>query len=121
RLDERASMARVDRLTEIDASEDGEDVGLQESDQQFQRRKGDREAEWHDCPEPTEKAEGAQHGNETTEYFERDVTGKHVGEQPYAMGDGPRQKYQHLDERHQGHVVNRHPSRPPHPEEIQPA
>jgi len=33
RLDERASVARVDRLTEIDASEDGEDVGLQEGHQ----------------------------------------------------------------------------------------
>src|SRR5262245_23127989 len=90
RLEERASVARVDRLTEIDASEDGEDVGLQESDQQFQRREGNREAERHDGAEPTEKAECAQHRHEATEYFERDVTGKHVGEQPYAMGDGPR-------------------------------
>src|SRR5215467_16244988 len=92
RLEERASVARVDRLTEIDASEDGEDVGLQESDQQFQRREGDREAERHDGAEPTEKAECPQHRHEATEYFEGDVTGKHVGEQPYAMGDWPRQK-----------------------------
>src|SRR5262249_19155939 len=33
RLDERGSVARVDRLTQIDAGEDGEDVGLQESHQ----------------------------------------------------------------------------------------
>src|SRR5262245_45984435 len=92
RLDERASVARVDRLTEINASEDGEDVSLQESYQQLQRREGDREAERYDCAEPAEKAECAQHRHETTECFERAVTGKHVGEQPYAMGDGPRQK-----------------------------
>jgi len=28
-----ASMARMDRLAEVDAGEDGEDVGLQEGDQ----------------------------------------------------------------------------------------
>src|SRR5215471_3110180 len=91
-FEERASVARVDRLTEIDASEDGEDVGLQESNQQFQRREGDREAERHDGAKPTEKAECTQHRHEATEYFESDVTGKHVGEQPYAMGNGSRQK-----------------------------
>jgi len=30
-------MARMDRIVEVDAGEDGEDVGLQEGDQEFER------------------------------------------------------------------------------------
>ena len=39
------SVARVNRIVEIDAGEDGEHVGLQERDQQFERGQRDRQAE----------------------------------------------------------------------------
>src|SRR6266513_2292446 len=110
RVGEWASMARVDRLTEVNASEDGKYVGLQDGYEQFERSERDREAERHERP---------QHGHETTEYLEGDVTGQHVGEQPHAVRDGARQKRQHLDERHQGQDVDRNAARHPQLEEMQ--
>src|SRR2546430_3681830 len=119
RVGEWASMARVDRFTEVNASEDGKYVGLQDGYEQFEGSERDREAERYDRAEPAEKAERAQHGHETTEYLECDVTGQHVGEQPHAVGDGARQKRQHLDERHQGQDVDRNAARHPQLEEMQ--
>ena len=37
RCGSRASMARMNGIVEVDAGEDGEHVGLQERDQQFER------------------------------------------------------------------------------------
>src|SRR3984893_12744401 len=39
------SVARVDRIVEVDAGQDGKDIGLQEGDQQFQRGESNRKAE----------------------------------------------------------------------------
>src|SRR6266511_1263274 len=103
RVGEWASMARVDRFTEVNASEDGKYVGLQDGYEQFERSERDREAERNDRAEPAEKAERAQH----------------VGEQPHAVRDGARQKRQHLDERHQGQDVDRNAARHPQLEEMQ--
>ena len=46
------SVARVNRIVEIDAGENGEDVGLQESDQQLERREHDDEYERQGGAEP---------------------------------------------------------------------
>src|SRR6202049_1852175 len=51
---DRASMPGVDRVVEIDAGEDGEDIGLQESHQQFKGRERDRHAERQDRPDPNQ-------------------------------------------------------------------
>src|ERR1700694_1065856 len=114
------SMARMDRIVEIDAGENGEDVGLQEGHQQLQGGERDGEAERQNCAEPTEETKRAQHRHEAAEYLEGDVTGKHVGEQPYAVGDRSRQERQHLDERHQGQDVDRNSARHEQLEEAQP-
>ena len=100
-------MARVNRIVEIDASENCEDVSLQECNQQLERGERDRETERQDRAKPTEEAERTQHGHEAAEHFQRNVAGKHVREQPNAMGNRPGKKRQHFDERHQGENVNR--------------
>src|SRR6202163_3689791 len=71
--DDRASMPGVDRIIEIDAGEDGEDVGLQESHQHFKSRERDRHAERQDRPDPAEDPESAQHGDKAGEHFQRDM------------------------------------------------
>src|ERR1700681_1143927 len=71
--DVRASVPGVDRIVEIDAGEDGEDVGLQESHQQFKRHQRNRHSERQQRPDPAEEAERAQHGHEAGENLERDV------------------------------------------------
>src|SRR6516162_4691199 len=101
-----ALVARVNRIVEVDAGEDGKDIGLQDCDQQFQRGERDGESERYNCPEPAEETERPQHGHEAPEHLERDMAGKHVGEQPYAVRDRPRQEGHYLDERHQGQNVD---------------
>src|SRR5262245_32856480 len=65
----RPSMARVKRIVEIDAGEDGEHVGLQHRHQEFERRERHGHPQWHYGAEPAEKAPGAQHPDETGEHF----------------------------------------------------
>src|SRR5215469_14650847 len=78
----RTLMARVDGIVEIDAGEDGEHVGLQERDQEFECGERDREPERQHRAGPADEAERAQHGDEAGKHLERDVAGQHVGEQP---------------------------------------
>src|SRR6476646_4362650 len=104
-------MARVKRVVEVDAGKDGEYIGLQEGHKKFERRKSDAESKRQHRAEPADSSEGAKHGDETAEYFERDVAGQHVGEQPHAMGYGPRQERQHLDKHHQRQDVDWNPAR----------
>src|SRR5215468_1208064 len=113
-------MARVNRIVEIDAGEDGEDVGLQERDQQLERRKRDGQAERQDGAEPAEQAGRAEHGHESAEHFQRDVASQHVGEQPHAVRDRSRQERHHLDEGHQRQDVDRNAGRHEQLEEAQP-
>src|SRR4029077_21111543 len=82
-------MAGVDGIVEIDAGENGEDIGLQERNQQFERGESDGKAEWHQGSEPAEETERPQHGHEATEHLEGDVAREHVREQPHAVGDRP--------------------------------
>jgi hypothetical protein len=45
-------MARMNGILEVDAGEDGEDVGLQERDQQFEHAERHRQAERKDGTKP---------------------------------------------------------------------
>src|SRR5882724_5848794 len=58
------SVARMDSIVDVDAGEDGEDVGLQERDQQFERgqRHGQRQRQYR--AEPADEAKCSQHGDE---------------------------------------------------------
>jgi len=81
----------VNRIVEIDAGEDGEDVGLQECDQRLQGKENDdhQEREYAANPADDSKA-GAEQDNEAGEDLKCDVSGKHVGKQTHAMRDRPR-------------------------------
>src|SRR6476620_4029459 len=89
----RALVARVNRIVKVDASEDGEDVGLQKGDQRLQRRKRDDHCEGQYAADPADRAEASTHqDNEAGKDLQRDMAGKHVGEQTHAVGDRPGQK-----------------------------
>src|SRR6516164_8788281 len=78
------SVARMDSIVEIDAGENGEDVGLQERNQKLECGQGHRQPERQDSADRAENAQGAERGDEACEHFQRDVTGQHVGEQSHA-------------------------------------
>src|SRR3954469_6216302 len=93
------SVARVDRIVEIDAGEDGEHVGLQEGDQQLERGERDHHAERQHATDCTEDAEACgKQRNEAGEDLQGDVAGQHVREETNAVRDRAQQKREHLDE-----------------------
>src|SRR5260221_14546229 len=61
------SVARMDSIVDVDAGEDGEDVGLQERDQQFERGQRDHHAERQHGTEVTGNAKARQQRNEACE------------------------------------------------------
>src|SRR5262245_10600656 len=69
----RLSMARMKRVVEIDAGEDGEHVSLQEGDQQLKRGQCHDHDHRKRRPEPAEHPGTRQHDDETAEYLQRDV------------------------------------------------
>src|ERR1700738_1607826 len=95
------SVARMDSIVDVDAGEDGEDVGLEERDQQLKRGQRDGQSERQYGADPADDAHRSQHGDEACEYFQRDVAGQHVGEQTHAVRNRPRQERDDLDQHHQ--------------------
>ena len=51
----------MDSVVEVDAGENGEDIGLQERDQQLERGQRDGQAEWQDGAEPADETDGASY------------------------------------------------------------
>src|SRR5579864_2174899 len=100
-------VARMDSIVEIDAGEDGEDVGLQKRNQKLECGQRDRQPERQGGAKPAGKAEGAERGDEACEHLQRDVTGQHVGEEPYAVRDGTYEEREDLDRHHQRQDVDR--------------
>src|SRR3954471_3993337 len=87
------SVARVDRIVEIDAGEDGEHVGLQERDQQLERGERDHHAERQHATDGADDAEArGEQRNEAGEDLQRDVPGQHVREQTYAVRNRTQQE-----------------------------
>src|SRR5215813_518726 len=84
------SVARVNRIVEIDAGENGEDVGLQERDQRLEREKDDDHQERQRAADPADDAQpGTEQDDEAREDLQRDVARQHVGEQTHAVRDRP--------------------------------
>src|SRR6267378_6421028 len=71
------SVARMDSIVEIDAGEDGEDVGLQERDQQFERGQRDGQPKRQYRADPPGNAQGSEHGDKAREHFQRDMARQH--------------------------------------------
>src|SRR5262245_56458927 len=71
------SVTGVNGIVEIDAGQDGEHVGLQESDQELERGQCDHEPKRQHGSEPTGDAEPAQQRDEAREHLQGDVAGEH--------------------------------------------
>src|SRR5919107_3774044 len=91
------SVTGVKGVVEVDAGQDGEDVGLQDRDQEFEGGKRHRHAEGQDGTEPAEGAECPKGGHEPGKNLEGDVPGQHVGEKAHREADRPRQEGDDLD------------------------
>src|SRR5258708_1019751 len=86
------SVARMDSVVEVNDGEDGEDVGLKERDQQFERGQRDGQAERQYRAEPADDAESRKHGDEAREHFQSDVACQHVREQSYRLRNRPQEE-----------------------------
>src|SRR5579862_5454587 len=91
----------MDSIVDVDAGEDGENVGLEEGHQKLKRGQGDDHAKWQNGAEVADNAEASQERNEACEYGERDVARQHVGEQTHRMRDRPQEEREDLDENDQ--------------------
>src|SRR5882757_4395689 len=105
------SVARMDSIVEIDAGEDGEDIGLQKRDQQLERGQRDGQPERQYGAGPAENSQGAEHADKAREHFQRDVACQHVREKPYRMRNGLQEERYDLDEYHQRQDVDRNTRR----------
>jgi len=79
-------VAGVNRIVEIDAGEDGEDIGLEERHQRLQCEENDNHQQGKRAADPANDAKtGAEQNDETGEDLERDVPCEHVCKQPHAV------------------------------------
>src|ERR1700683_521775 len=81
------SVARVNRIVEIDAGENGEDVGLEERHQKLKRCQQHDHDERQRRTEPAEHAGAGEHNDEAGKDLKRDMARQHVGEQTHTEGD----------------------------------
>src|SRR5215831_17742388 len=84
--EKRPSVAAwVKSIVEVDASEDGKHVSLQKCDQQLERGQRYCQGEGQGRADPADDSKPAQHGDESREHLEGDVTSQHIREQAYAV------------------------------------
>src|SRR5689334_12653163 len=89
------SVTGMDGVVQVNAGQDREDIGLQESNQEFERGERDHQRQRQYGADDAADTEGAEHDDEAGENLQRDVTGQHVGEEAHAVRDRPRQEGQH--------------------------
>src|SRR5262249_54467522 len=81
------SVARVKSVSEIDASEDGEHIGLEDRNEQLKCSQYDRHNEWQ-RRKNRKQARAKQAYDEAAHDFQRDVAGEHVGEKTDGKAHG---------------------------------
>src|SRR6185437_7991466 len=98
-----SSVSRVNGVVEIYHGQDRKHVSLQERDQDFESVNGDRQSQRRNAADPADGPErDTEHGDETREHFQRDVTRQHVAEQAHAVRNRPQEKgedFDHNDQR----------------------
>src|SRR6478672_11136312 len=95
-------VTEMNGVVEIEAGQDREDIGLQESDQQLEAD------EDHDEGKRRPAADDAQHHHEAAEHLEHGVAGQHVGEQPDRQAEGAHEVRDDLDRHQQQEQHERH-------------
>src|SRR5450631_308400 len=104
------SVARMNCVVEIDASEDGEDISLQDGDEQLECRQHDGHREWQWC-EDRKSAGAEQAHDEPAHHLESDVPGKHVGEKTNRKANRTGKKRDDFDWHQKRHQRYRHARR----------
>src|SRR5580765_8269201 len=97
-----ASMAGMDCVVEIQAGQDGKDVGLQRRDQKLEGGEGDGGQKRQDGAEYADGAERPENRDEAGKDLQRDVAGEHVSEETDRQADRPRDEGEDLDHRDEG-------------------
>ena len=82
---------------EIETRQNGEDIGLQQGDADFQTGQRDQEQQRR----PAQKQ--AKRNDETAEHFQHGVAGHHIGEQSHRQADRPDEVRYDLDRYQQHH------------------
>src|SRR5436190_5159448 len=85
---------KMNGVVEIEAGQDREDIGLQESDQELEA------GEDHDERQRRPAADDAEHDDEAAEHLQHGVARQHVGEQADRQAEGAHEVRDDLD-RHQ--------------------
>src|SRR5271169_4359789 len=109
----------MDSVVDVNNGEDGEDVGLEERDQQLERGQRHHHAEREHGAEIAGNTQARQQRNETSEYRERDVARQHVRKQTYRVRDRPQEERENLDEHDQRQDEDRDARRYEQLEELQ--
>src|SRR5215831_9706402 len=110
-------MARMNRIVEIDAGENGEYVRLQDGHQKFKSHERHRHSERKDRAEQADDTQSAQHGDEGAKHIKRDMASQDVGEQANAVRKRAGQERKYLNECDQRENVNWNPAWHEEPEE----
>ena len=84
-------MIRVDRQSDVDGQEQGEDVGLEERHQDLERRE-EHHGEGRQRQEDGVPLGGEQAGGERGEGDQEHVPGQQVGEETHHQGEGAHQE-----------------------------
>src|SRR5471030_190443 len=97
------SVTQVDGVVEIQAGQDREDIGLQESDQELEAGEGDDEGKRRPA------GIDAEHDDEAAEHLQHGVAGQHVGEQADREAERAHEVGDDLDrhqqeQQHEGHA-----------------
>ena len=75
-------LVKMQRVVQVDAAEDREDVGLQQRNQQLERRDRHEDDQRH-------HAEHAQRHHEARQHLQQHVADRHVREQAHRQADRP--------------------------------
>src|SRR6476646_9328080 len=98
-------VMQMNGVVEIEAGQDREDIGLQESDQQLEA------GEDHDEGERRPAAQDAHHHHEAAEHLQHGVARQHVGEQSDREAEGTHEVGDHLDRHQDDQQPGRHARR----------
>ncbi len=98
----------MDRVVEIHAGQDGEDIGLNCTDEKFQASEGNGHDQRQRRTKNAEETKLAHNDDEAGEDFERDVTGQDIAEQTHGERNRAAHEGDELDRRHDGKDIARH-------------
>ena len=107
----KCDLVEMDRVVDVEAGQDREDIGLQESDEDFQSRQSNHEGQRHD-------ARDTKHGDETGNHLNQRVPCEHIREEPHRQANRARKIGNYFDWYQQGQHIDRSAGRREEREEM---